>query len=171
MSALKFLTRLSTGAIQLVSAITSSAGGADGNKVVATGSDGKLDSSLFPAGVEIQTETATATESLTAGDFVNIYDNNGTASVRKAIGNDPDKICNGFVLSGYANTATATIYTKGVNTQISATEGVKSYLSTTSAGDSTETAPTDTSGHFQQVLGVGVPSGLMFEFDDPIYFA
>ena len=45
MSALKFLTRLSTGAIQLVSAITASGGGTDGNKVVATGADGKLDAS------------------------------------------------------------------------------------------------------------------------------
>lgn len=171
MSALKFLTRLSTGAIQLVSAISSSAGGADGNKVVATGADGKLDPTLFPAGVEIQTETATATEALVTGDFVNIYDNAGTPSVRKAVGNDPNKICNGFVLAGYANTDSVTVYTKGVNTSVLATEGIKSYLSTATAGASTETAPTDTSGHFQQVLGIGVPSGLLFEFDDPIYFA
>lgn len=171
MSALKFLTRVSNGAISLVSAITASAGGADGNKVVATGADGKLDPTLFPAGVEIQTEIAEATEALIAGDFVNIYDNAGSPAVRKAVANNPAKLANGFVLAGAAITDEVTIYTKGVNTQIVATEGLKYYLSSATAGLATSTAPTDTAGHFQQVLGIGVPSGLLFEFDDPIYFA
>jgi hypothetical protein len=64
----------------------------------------------------------------------------------------------------------ATIYTKGVNTALSSTEGLVYYLSATTAGLGTVTAPAQTVGNFLQVLGVGVPSGVLFEFDPVIYF-
>ena len=170
MSALKFLTRIASGTVQLVTAITSSTGGADGNKVIATQPDGTIDPSFFPPGVTIHTEIVNATEALVAGDFVNIYDNGGAAGVRKAIANDPAKFANGFVLDAFTISTNATVYTGGINTTVAATEGIRSYLSTTVAGSSTETAPTDTPGHIQQVLGTGVATGLLFEFDDYIEF-
>lgn len=171
MSALKFLTVLNNGAKQLLSAITSSTGATDANKIIATGTDGRLDSSLMPTGVEIQTESVNATEDLTSGNFVNIFDNGGVAGGRKAIANDVNKPAHGFVLVSTLTGENATIYTKGVNTSLIAEEGAKYYLSATTAGLATVTAPTQTAGNFQQVLGVGVPSGVLFEFDDVIFFA
>lgn len=171
MSVLKFLTRISNGTIELVSAITSSAGGADANKVIATNASGKLDATLLPPGVEIQVETMTTSEDITAGDFVNIYDNAGTRTARKAVANDATKIACGFVLASSTTGNNADVYTKGVNTAVAGEESTKYYLSSTTPGASTSTAPTDTSGHFQQVLGIGVGTGILFEFDDPIYFA
>lgn len=98
MSALRFLTRIVDGTIKLVSAITTSAGGADANKIIATDASGKLDASLLPAGVEVQVESMVSFEDFDAGDFVNIYDNAGTRTARLAVANDPAKIAHGFVL-------------------------------------------------------------------------
>jgi hypothetical protein len=170
MSALKFLTVLTTGATRLVSAITTSLGSGDANKIIATDSNGKIHSSFMPTGVEIQVETAIATEDLTDGNFVNIYDNGGTPSVRKGIANDVNKLVKGFVLANFLIGDTVTIYTKGVNTSITADVDAVYFLSATTAGLATTTAPAQTVGNFQQTLGVGVPSGVLFEFDAPIYF-
>jgi hypothetical protein len=170
MSTSKFLTLPTTGKTTLVSAISTSTGATDANKIFMTNSSGKIDASFMPSGVEIQVETANATEDLTSGNFVNIYDNAGTPAVRKAIANDVDKIANGFVLASVLTGANATIYTKGVNTSLASTEGLKYYLSATTAGLGTTTAPAQTVGNFQQTLGIGVPSGVLFEFDDVIYF-
>lgn len=170
MSALRFLTRLANGTIQLVSGITASAGGADANKIIATNGTGKIDASFLPAGVELQVESMTTSEDLDIGDFVNIYDNAGTRTARLAVANDPNKIAHGYVLAATLTGATAQVYTKGVNTGVTGNENTKYYLSSSIAGASTSTAPTDTSGHFQQVLGFGTGNGVLFEFDDPIYF-
>ena len=170
MSALRFLTRIVDGTVRLVSAITTSAGGADANKIIATDSSGKLDASLLPAGVEVQVEAMTSSEDIDAGDFVNIYDNTGTRTARLAVANDPEKLAHGFVLASTLSGATVSVYTKGINTSATSNENTKYYLSSTTAGLATSTAPTDTNGHFQQVLGFGTGTGVLFEFDDPIYF-
>ena len=47
------------------------------------------------------TNTVTATEDLAAGNFVNIYDNGGIGSVRKAFGGDPLRSSIGFVRANY----------------------------------------------------------------------
>lgn len=171
MSTQSFLTRDTDGDVVLELAITESSGVPSANQILATATDGKIDPSFLPPGLEIQVETAVATEDLLAGDFVNIYDNMGTNGVRKAIANDVDRLANGFILDNFLASETASIYTKGINTSVAATKGKKSFLSVDIAGNSTEIAPPAVSGHFQQVLGIGVPSGLVFEFFDPIYFA
>lgn len=171
MSALSFLTRLTDGTIKLINAIQSSSGGADGNKIIATDTSGRLDASFLPIGVEIQVERIVATEDLQAGDFVNIYDNNGAPAVRKAIANSISKLANGFVLESVLATETALVYTKGINTAFSAAPGVRYYLSASVAGNATPTAPAVTASYIQQVLGVGTSQGILFEFDDPILLA
>jgi hypothetical protein len=170
MSANKFLSLPNTGKTTLLTAINASTGVSDANKIFTTNSVGKIDASFMPPGVEIQVETANATEDLVAGNFVNIYDNAGTPAVRKAIANDVDKIANGFILTNTLTGVSATIYTKGVNTSLVSTEGVQYFLSATTAGLGTITAPAQTVGNFLQVLGIGVPSGVLFEFDPVIYF-
>lgn len=170
MSSNKFLTLPTTGKTTLLTAINTSTGVTDANKILSTNSLGQIDASFMPAGVEIQVEPAVATEDLVAGNFVNIYDNGGTPSVRKAIANDVDKIANGFILTNTLTGETADVFTKGVNTSLASTEGLQYYLSATTAGLGTLTAPAQTAGNFLQVLGVGVVTGVLFEFDAPIYF-
>jgi hypothetical protein len=162
MSTNRFLTLVS-GIRTLVTAISTSAGAGDANKIVATSSDGRLDASLMPVGIGAATITVVASEALAAGDFVNIHDSTGT-KVRKADSSN-GRPAHGFVLAAVANAANATVYLQGVNTGLtSLTPGQLRFLGT--AGASTATAPT-TAGHLVQELGVCISTtGLNFEYND-----
>jgi hypothetical protein len=161
MSSNKFLT-LVAGVQTLVTAIAASVGVGDANKVVMTDSGGRLDSSLMPSGIGAQTITATATEALVAGDWVNI----APAGVRKA-DNSNNRPVHGFVLVGVASAATATIHTSGLNTaKTGLTAGTQYFLGT--AGAQTTTAPT-TAGTIVQTVGVASNSTTIpFDFEPPI---
>lgn len=162
MSALKFLTRAASGAQQLIAAITTSAGAGDGNKILATGADGKIHSSFFPTGFGDDTGIAVASENLAAGNFVNVYDNAGAATVRKADASN-GRDANGFVLAAVTSGANATVYRMGSNNQLAGlTTGATYYLSATTAGTATTAAPT-TSGQMIQELGSAFnPTTLVF---------
>lgn len=170
MSTNRFLTFIGN-ARQLVTAIASSAGAADANKIVATGSNGRLDPSLMPVGVGINSSSAPATESLAAGDFINIFNNAGTRSVRKADASN-NRPANGFVLSAVSSGQTATFFQQGENTSVSGmTPGATIYLSASTPGAGTTTAPTAT-GHLIQVLGyASSTTSVLFEFDEPTAIA
>lgn len=172
MSALKFLTKVS-GLDTLVSALTSSSGVSDANKVIATNSAGEIDATFLPAGVELSVKTLPTSENLAAGDFVNIYNATGTSTARLADGSD-DKPAHGFVLAGTTSPANATVYIgKGKNNQLTGlTPGVRYFLSATNPGEPTATAPAETSGNITQILGFAVSATeLVFEYDDPVYIA
>jgi hypothetical protein len=160
----RFLTLVS-GVQTLVEAIATSAGAGDANKVIRTSGDGRLDSSLMPSGIGAQTITATATEALAAGDWVNI----APAGVRKA-DNSNNRPAHGFVLASFASAATATIYTAGLNTaKTGLTAGTQYFTGT--AGSQTTTAPT-TAGTIVQTLGVAInPTTIPFDFTPPISIA
>lgn len=165
----KFLTFLSNKK-QLVTAIASSAGAGDADKIIATGSDGRIDSSLMPTGIGADTQTVVASENLSAGDWVNVYDNGGTPNVRRADAN-PERAATGFVLSSVTSAANATVYRSGTNTgRTGLTTGTYYYLSTT-AGSETATAPT-TSGDVIQGLGyASSSSAVAFQPTTPIAVA
>ena len=168
MSVKKFLTLLSDGATHLATAIASSAGAADKDKIVATGSDGKLDISLMPTGLDVAAEDMEAAESLSAGAFVNIFDDSGTRKVRLADA-DNNRPAHGFVNANIANAGTGTVYTSGVNNQLSSlTPGTRYFLSD-SPGDVTNSV-TIASGNLIQTLGTAISAtSIRFEFDEPIY--
>lgn len=67
-----------------VEGVTASTGAADAGKIAALGPDGRFDDSLLPAGIGADTKIYPASEVLAAGDYVNIWDDAGTAKVRKA---------------------------------------------------------------------------------------
>jgi hypothetical protein len=165
----KFLTFLSN-KIQFVTAIASSAGAGDANKIISTGSDGLIDPTLMPTGIGADTQSVVASENLSAGDWVNVYDNGGTPSVRKADAN-PERACTGFVLSSVSSAANATVYRSGTNTALTGlTTGTYYYLSAT-AGTGTATAPT-TSGDVIQGLGyAATSSSIAFQPTTPIAVA
>lgn len=140
MSSNKFLSKVS-GITTLLTAIATSAGVGDANKIVMTDSAGKLDSTLMPSGIGADTASILASENLSAGDFVNVYDNAGTPNCRKADASN-GRDANGFVLAPVTSGNNATVYKSGNNNQLtSLTAGTTYYLSGSTAGAPTSTAP------------------------------
>lgn len=164
MSTNRFIT-VTNGLRQLVTAISTSAGAGDANKIVATGSDGKIHSSLMPTGIGADTETILASEALAAGDLVNIWNNSGTRNMRKADASN-NRPANGFVLTAVSSGQNGTAYTSGKNTALTGlTPGSSYFLSATTAGTVTTTAPTST-GHLVQEVGYAVSTtAIQFEYD------
>lgn len=151
MAAKKYLSN-SGGKIVEVSATTTSSGAPDDGKIVALDSSGKLDISLFPTGLGADVTVVTASEALSAGNFVNYHNSTGI-KVRKADASSNAKAANGFVLAAVSNGASATVYPiSSKNDQLSGmTVGAEQWLSTTPGGV-TETAPSG-SGQIVQLLG------------------
>lgn len=140
----------------IVNSKTSSAGSGDSGKLPALDGTGKLDSTFMPTGVGADTITATASEALSSGNFVNIYNNAGTPNCRKADATSAGKEANGFVLASVSSSATATIYLRGQNTGQTGLTAGPAFLSST-AGNATGTAPS-TSGNVVQRIGVIINS-------------
>ena len=154
MSTNKFLTFFNN-AQRLVDAIVSSAGVADAFKIIATGSDGLISSSLMPTGIGADTRTAIAFEAIGAGDWVNFFDVAGVLNVRGADA-DNNRPANGFVLASVAAAATALVFKSGTNTGKSGlTIGAYYYLSTTTGSQSTS-APALSGNNLIQGLGYAV---------------
>lgn len=157
------------GQLAEVEATTSSAGAGDAGKIVGLDSSGKIDTSMMPAGIGAETEAMIASETLSAGDLVNIFDDSGTRKARKADASNSRR-AHGYVLSGVTSAATATVYMEGALTGLTGlTIGVPYYLST--AGGHTATAPT-TSGYLSQEIGVAASTTVIsFEPQQPITLA
>lgn len=142
-----------SGKIVEIQPVTTSAGGTDSGKMVQLDGSGRLDASFMPVGISAEVSVVPTSESLTAGNFVNIYNNASVATARKADATTSGKPAQGFVLASVTSPASATIYgisTK--NTSLSGlTPGTDQWLSTTPGG-STATAPA-ASGNLVQELG------------------
>lgn len=137
----------------IVNSKTSSAGAGDSGKIPALDSAGLLDSSFMPVGVGADTAPITASEALTAGDFVNIHISSGI-KVRKADATTAGKEADGFVLASVSSSATATVYFRGSNTAVSGlTAGTEYVLSTTAGGVVAVASAPSGSGNVNQRLG------------------
>lgn len=135
---------------------SSSAGVGDAGKGLALDATGKLDSSVFPAGFGEETFILPASEDLTAGDFVNIYDSGSAVmKCRKADATGPGegKKAHGFILAGVTAEGDATIYFDGINSQLAGlTPGAVNYLGKT-AGGIVEDVSGYTTGNIVQEIG------------------
>lgn len=142
-----------SGTLTEIQALIVSAGVADASKIVQTDASGRLDISLMPVGVGAEVVVVPSFENLTAGNFINLFDNSGAVNSRKADATTSAKPAVGFVLSNVTSPAISTVYgisTK--NTALSAlTLGVQYWLAI-SAGGVTLTAP-NSSGNIVQRLG------------------
>jgi len=149
----KFLTNVS-GVITEVQANVTSAGAGDAGKLVALDSTGKLDISAMPVGIGAETDIVTASEALSAGDFVNLWNSTGIKA-RKADASTSGKQAHGFVLSAVSASASATVFRVSQNnTQLTGmTPGAVQYLSNATPGGHMETCPSAT-GQTVQVLGI-----------------
>lgn len=170
MAAPKFIARIS-GRLKEVLAIASSAGSGDADKVVATGADGKIDLSLLPSGTGPTNASIEASESLAAGDLVNIWNDSGDVKVRKADADSAGKQAHGYVLEGYSSSDMADVYFEGTITGLTGlTAGGFVWLSTT-AGEVTQTPPTG-AGVLSQIVGVAISATEVdFEAQEPVELA
>lgn len=153
----KFLTRILGKQTMVDVGVNASAGAGDADKAVVTDSTGKIDLTFFPTGIGPDIKIIVASEALNAGDWVNVYDNAGTVSVRKTDASSPAKEVNGFVLANVASSANATVYFEGTNNQLSGlTKGVEYYLSTTPGTGVVAASISTTSGHIGQLIGKAI---------------
>lgn len=157
-------------AASIVNSVSTSAGAGDAAKLPALDGTGRLDTSFMPVGIGADTATISATENLAAGDFVNVHNSSG-AKVRKADASN-GRTAHGFVLAAVTSGNPATVYFEGQNTGVTGkTPGATQFLSASTAGASTETAPT-TAGQVVQQLGVAASATvIVFEAEQPITLA
>lgn len=146
-------------------------GAADSGKLVARDAAGRIDITDLPVGIGADTAVVNASEALTAGDLVNIWNNAGAAAVRKADGSAVGKEAMGFVLASVASAAPATVYFEGTNTQLTGLLAGKQFLSVSTPGKTQATAPSG-SAQVVQIVGFAVSATAMnFQASSPIVLA
>jgi hypothetical protein len=165
----KFLKQVA-GQISEESGVTTSAGAGDVGKLPQLDASGRLDVSLMPTGIGAETQSVLASEAISANDFVNLYNNTGTLNMRKADASN-GRVAHGFVKAAVANAASGLVFREGKVTLSGLTPGSNYFLSGTTAGTSTATAPT-TATHHLQILGQALSATeLDFEYADSIILA
>ena len=158
------------GVLTEIAALQTSAGAGDAGKIVALDTAGRLDNSFMPVGIGADTASIVASEALSAGDYVNVYDDTGTAKVRKADATTAGKEAHGFVLSAVSSAASATVYFEGTNTAITGQTAGVVYLATTAGAGST--TPPSAAGNVVQRIGFAVSATAMnFTSNQPIVLA
>lgn len=144
-----------SGKLKQVFAIVTSAGAADSGKIPALDATGKLDSSFLPTGIGANTVSAVASEALSAGDFVNLYNNAGALNARKA-DNSNGRPAHGYVTAAVSSSATATV--QRLNTvnasRTGLTAGTEYWLGTAGSVISTPLDPVTDVGKVMQYLGI-----------------
>jgi hypothetical protein len=144
-------------------ATVQSTGATEAGKVIAADANGKLDESWLPTGIGADVAIIPASENLSAGDLVNVFDDTGTTKVRKADASTAGKHAHGFVLAGVTSGQNASVYFEGTITGLTDVPAGDLYLSAATPGAATATAPSGT-GKVVQRIGVGVSStSLNFE--------
>jgi len=153
------------GALQELQTVTTST--ADG--VVALDGSGKLNINMMPAGLGADIAALQASETLAAGDFINVHDVSGSARMRKADATTAGKEADGFVKSAVTSGATGDAYFEGTNDQVTGMTPGQVFLTTTAgvAG-----AAPSASGNVVQRLGVAISAtAINFERGTPITLA
>jgi hypothetical protein len=165
----KFIKNVS-GVLTEQEASTTSAGVADAGKIVALDAAGKLSETMLPTGIGADVAVVNATEALSGGDYVNIWDNSGAFGVRKADASVSGKYAHGFVLDAFAENTAATVYFEGANNQVTGQSPGDVFLSTT-PGVGSPTAPSGT-GQVVQRIGVATSAtSVNFEKGIPVVLA
>lgn len=153
----KYVSLQTNGSQKEVLGLTTSSGATDAYKIVQTNAAGTIDITLMPTGVGPETSALVAGENLSAGNLVEVYNNAGTSTVRKADASN-GRLAKGFVLAAVTSGQQATVYFEGTITGLTGlVPGDKVFLSASTAGAATATAPT-TAGHYVQQVGFAITS-------------
>ena len=152
MAANKYIALIG-GKLKEVVATVISSGVAEANKIVALDSSGKLDVSVMPSGIAAEVVICATSENLTAGQFVNLYDNSGVITARKADATTNTKMAHGFVLASTTSPADTTVYLESSqNSAVTGlTVGADYYLHTTPGA--VTTTPPSSAGNIVQYIG------------------
>lgn len=151
-------------------AIQASAGAGDAGKIGALDASGRWDNSMMPIGIGADTSSIVSSENLAAGDLINIWNNTGTANVRKADATVAGKEAHGFVLSAVTAPAAATVYFEGSNTGVTGLTPGPQFLATT-AGRCTATAPSAAGNVVQRVGFATSATNVNFQSQPPVVLA
>lgn len=145
-------TNETTGNAKEITPIYTSSGAGDAGKIVSTDSTGRLDISLMPVGVTTEVTDFTATEDLSAGDWVQLYNSSGLKGRKADCSNG--RAASGFVLSSVSTGSSGQLYRiSNKNTaRTGMTIGAVYFLST--AGGQSTSLPAAGSGVIIQRLGV-----------------
>lgn len=171
MAASKYIAQV-LGRLKEITATVMSAGAADDGKIVALDSTGKLHVSLLPAGIGADVTLVAAFENVSAGDFLSIFNDTGTAKARKADASTEGKEAIGYTLSAVTAGQMVTVYHEGSNNGLTGlVPGTRYYLSDSTPGGFTATPVTGT-GKVSQYLGTASSTtALVFEATDGIVLA
>jgi len=154
----------------IVNSKTTSAGAGDSGKLPALDGSGKLDTSFMPTGIGADTASIATSETLAAGDLINVWNNAGTAAVRKADATTSGKEAHGFVLAAFTHPTNATVYFEGSNSAKTGLTPGKQFLSTT-AGGCTTTAPEGSGNVVQRVGFATSATSINFQSNEPLTLA
>lgn len=131
-----------------------STGITDAGRIVALNADGVLDLSLLPPSAGDDIAQVLAGEALTAGDFVNVWNDAGVAKCRKADASTLGKHAHGFISQTVDADTTVAVHFERKNVVTGAVPG-DVFLSATIPGGFSETPPS-ASGQVVQRLGVAI---------------
>ena len=147
-----------------------SAGAGDANKIVALDATGKIDTTMMPVGVAADSVVIVSSEALSAGDFVNIHNSSG-AKVRKADASTSAKEAHGFVIAAVSNGGNATVYFEGSNGQVTGQTPGAVFLSATTPGLATSTAPSGAGQVVQRIGFATSATSINFQSQPPVLLA
>jgi hypothetical protein len=153
----KYLVNNAAGDIVQGTALAASSGVSDASKIIQTDATGRIDQTMMPVGVAADTKLIEASEALSSGDFVNVWNDGGTAKVRKADATTSGKEVNGFVLDAVVSGVDGLVYFENTNTSLSGLTAGDAYFLSTTPGSVSNTPPTG-SGNVVQKIGVAVAS-------------
>jgi hypothetical protein len=155
-----------TGRRQEVLAVT--AGGiANAGGIPALDANGRLTSDMMPSGFGADADTLTASEALSKGAFVNVYDaGSGSFKVRNAVATGVGYEAHGYVLTDVAANAVASVMFDDNNSSVTAATPGPVWLSKDVPGGFTSTPPTG-AGIISQRLGVAVAQGVIHTAIEP----
>lgn len=145
---------------KLKSGISVSTGISEAGKIVCLNNDGKLDYSLFGAGITLDSYVFPASEIISPNSLVGIWNDAGTVKVKNALAN----VSTGVEAIGYTKDGVTaigdncTILLEGEFDYVGAVANTSYFLSDTVAGQPTSTAPS-ASGTFISCIGKSYDSG------------
>lgn len=169
MAAKKFL-RLVAGVLTEVFGVQTSSGAPNAGDLVSLDDTGRIDGTMMPVGIGADTAVIQASEALSAGNWINVWDSAGSFRVRKADATSAGKAAHGFVLAAVGSGSNATVYFEGSNTQVSGQVAGDVFLQTT-AGAGGSTVPS-AAGNVVQKVGVAVSATVVnFERNEPVTLA
>ncbi len=144
----KYLKLDSTGFSKEQEFLATSSGASDAGKGVALNGDGLIDPTMLGT---TESLSMTASEDLSAGDFVNFWNDSGTLKVRKATNTGIATRADGYVKSSTTTGNAITVYRdNGTITTLSGLTIGSTYFLGTSGGVTT-TVPTSSNAIVQSV--------------------